>query len=116
MRRNTKEVKVGNLKIGGNNPIIVQSMCNTLTKDIDIKKMAKDTQGYSGADIEALSREAALHAMRKNKETKEVTKKDFELAFNEIRPSVNEDMNKFYEEVVKKKRVQKMEEEISYTG
>lgn len=31
--RKTKVVKVGNLKIGGDNPISVQSMCNTDTRD-----------------------------------------------------------------------------------
>ena len=33
-RRKTKVVKVGNVKIGGDNPISVQSMTNTLTTDI----------------------------------------------------------------------------------
>jgi len=33
-RKITKEINVGNVKIGGNNPISVQSMTNTLTKDI----------------------------------------------------------------------------------
>jgi len=33
-RRKTKEISVGNVKIGGNNPISVQSMTNTLTTDI----------------------------------------------------------------------------------
>ena len=33
-RKLTKEINVGNVKIGGNNPISVQSMTNTLTKDI----------------------------------------------------------------------------------
>ena len=32
-RRKTKEIKVGKVKVGGNNPISVQSMTNTLTKD-----------------------------------------------------------------------------------
>lgn len=32
---NTSEVKVGNIVIGGNNPIVVQSMCNTHTADIE---------------------------------------------------------------------------------
>ena len=27
-------VKVGNLKLGGNNPVRVQSMCNTDTRDV----------------------------------------------------------------------------------
>jgi len=31
----SKTVKVGNLLLGGDNPIRVQSMCNTFTKDID---------------------------------------------------------------------------------
>ena len=33
-RRKTKEIKVGKVKVGGNNPISVQSMTNTLTTDI----------------------------------------------------------------------------------
>ena len=34
-RRNSKEIYIGNVKIGNNNPISVQSMCNTDTRDID---------------------------------------------------------------------------------
>ncbi len=33
-RRITKEISIRNVKIGGNNPIAIQSMCNTKTKDI----------------------------------------------------------------------------------
>lgn len=33
-RRRTKEVQIGNVKIGGNNPIAIQSMCNTDTRDV----------------------------------------------------------------------------------
>ena len=33
-RKITKEIKVGNVKVGGNAPISVQSMTNTLTTDI----------------------------------------------------------------------------------
>lgn len=32
-RRKTREVSIGNIKIGGNNPIAVQSMTNTDTRD-----------------------------------------------------------------------------------
>ena len=34
IRRKTKVIKVGNVKVGGNNPITVQSMTNTLTKNV----------------------------------------------------------------------------------
>ena len=33
-RKITKQIKVGNVKVGGNSPISVQSMTNTLTTDI----------------------------------------------------------------------------------
>lgn len=33
-RRKSKEISIGNVKIGNNNPISVQSMCNTDTRDI----------------------------------------------------------------------------------
>ncbi len=34
LRKMTREVAMGNLKIGGGNPIIIQSMCNTDTRDV----------------------------------------------------------------------------------
>jgi (E)-4-hydroxy-3-methylbut-2-enyl-diphosphate synthase len=33
IRRKTKEIKIGNIKIGGNNPIAIQSMCTADTRD-----------------------------------------------------------------------------------
>ena len=33
--RNKKEIKIGNIYIGGSNPIRIQSMTNTLTSDVD---------------------------------------------------------------------------------
>jgi (E)-4-hydroxy-3-methylbut-2-enyl-diphosphate synthase len=33
-RMKTQEVKIGNVTIGGNHPIAIQSMCNTKTEDV----------------------------------------------------------------------------------
>ncbi len=54
-RKKTKEISVGNVKIGGNNPISVQSMTNTLTKDIKntINQINKISE--VGADIVRVS-------------------------------------------------------------
>ena len=54
-RRKTKEINVGNVKVGGNNPISVQSMTNTQTKNVketvnQIEKIAE-----AGADIVRVS-------------------------------------------------------------
>ncbi len=55
LRRKTKIVKVGKVNVGGENPISVQSMTNTLTKDI--KNTIKQIQEISkaGADIVRVS-------------------------------------------------------------
>ena len=34
-RKDTRKINVGNVQIGGENKVIIQSMCNTKTKDID---------------------------------------------------------------------------------
>ena len=34
-RENTRIIKVGNTQIGGENKVVIQSMCNTKTKDIE---------------------------------------------------------------------------------
>ena len=54
-RKITKEISVGEVKIGGNNPISVQSMTNTLTKDA--KKTINQINQISeaGADIVRVS-------------------------------------------------------------
>ena len=54
-RKITKEINVGEVKIGGNNPISVQSMTNTVTKDI--KKTVNQINQISevGADIVRVS-------------------------------------------------------------
>ena len=35
-RKVTKKIKLGNLTVGGDSPISVQSMTNTLTTDVDL--------------------------------------------------------------------------------
>ena len=62
-RRKTKVINVGNVKIGGNNPISVQSMTNTLTKNVketinqinDIAKEGADLVRVSCPDKESTS-------------------------------------------------------------
>ena len=54
-RKKTKEIKVGKVSVGGNNPISVQSMTNTLTTDIKATiKQINEIHG-EGADIVRVS-------------------------------------------------------------
>ena len=61
-RRKSKEISIGNVKIGNNNPISVQSMCNTDTRDIkattrQIKELAN--AGCELVRLAVLNKDAA---------------------------------------------------------
>lgn len=49
-RRKSKEISIGNVKIGNNNPISVQSMCNTDTRNI--KETSRQIQELADAGCE----------------------------------------------------------------
>ncbi|MBI3051787.1 AAA family ATPase [Candidatus Woesearchaeota archaeon] len=68
-------------------------------KDVDIKDIAKKTDGYVGADMEALCREAAILALRKDMNAKTVGFKAFEEAMRKVRPSVTKEIEEAYENI-----------------
>ncbi|MEM0454123.1 MAG: AAA family ATPase, partial [Sulfolobales archaeon] len=75
-----------------------------LANDVNLEKLAELTEGYSGADIEALVREAALTALRSDINASLVTFKHFTDSFQLVQPSLTKQMIKFYEEWASKIR------------
>ena len=60
-----------------------------LAKDVNLGKILERMDGFTGADIAALVREAGLFAIRENKSAKEVAMKHFEKALEKIKPSLD---------------------------
>lgn len=83
-------------------------------EDVSLEELADETDGYSGADIEAICREAAITALRKDIEADKIVKKDFENALQFVKPSVSDAMNTFYQAVLKRKKEQTPEEDVEY--
>ena len=54
-RRKSKEISIGNVKIGGDNPISVQSMCNTDTRDIEATSRQIKELADAGCEIVRLA-------------------------------------------------------------
>lgn len=54
-RRKSKEISIGNVKIGGDNPISVQSMCNTDTRDIEATSRQIKELSDAGCEIVRLA-------------------------------------------------------------
>ncbi len=65
---------------------------------VDLDVIVARTEGFVGADLEALCREAALIAMREAKDADKVKMKHFEAALKVIRPSSSKDVMKWYED------------------
>lgn len=68
-------------------------------KDVDIDSIAARTEGYVGADLENLCREAAMNALRENKDACQVEMRHFEAALKIVRPSTDKDIMKQYESI-----------------
>jgi len=75
-----------------------------LAKDVDLNYLANVTKNYSGADIEAVCREAALNALRRDINAKEVTAADFQKALEMVPPSIEPGMEAWYKSFMKSLR------------
>jgi transitional endoplasmic reticulum ATPase len=85
-----------------------------LAEDVKLEELAEKTEGYSGADIEAVCREAGMLAIREalksgvsREEAKEIakkikiTKRHFEEALKKVKPSLTQEDLKRYELMLK---------------
>jgi len=71
-----------------------------LDEDVSLEKLAALTEGYTGADIAAICREAAMNAIRRNPETGgKVKMEDFRKVMETIKPSITPDLDKWYRSI-----------------
>jgi transitional endoplasmic reticulum ATPase len=71
-----------------------------LDKDVNLEDLASRTEGYTGADIEGICREAGITALRKDLKANKVKLLHFEQAIQEARPSVDKDTIEAYKRIM----------------
>jgi transitional endoplasmic reticulum ATPase len=71
-----------------------------LARNVDLKDLASRTEGYTGADIEGICREAGIIALRKDMKASKVKPEHFEQALGEARPSVSKETIEAYERIM----------------
>ena len=77
----------------------IHTVKTPLAKDVIISELAKQTEGYTGADLEALVREAAMLALRESVDAVEVWKKHFDEALKKVKPSVSKSTIETYKKI-----------------
>jgi transitional endoplasmic reticulum ATPase len=75
-----------------------------LSRDVDLEELARKAQGYSGADIEAICREAAIDALREDIDATEVSLRDFNKAVERVGPSISPEDDAWYQKFSKRLR------------
>jgi transitional endoplasmic reticulum ATPase len=70
-----------------------------LAEDVSLEKIASMTEGYSGADLESLCREAGMAVLRRDRDAAYVTWADFQEALKIVKPSISPSMLKEYERI-----------------
>ncbi|MCK5253782.1 MAG: AAA family ATPase, partial [Thermoplasmata archaeon] len=68
---------------------------------VDLDDLAVRLEGFTGADIASLVREAAMAALREDVESDIVTGKHIEEALGMVRPSLDEETIKYFQHISK---------------
>jgi len=75
-----------------------------LSRDVDLADLARKAQGYSGADVEAICREAAMNSLREDINATDVTLRDFNEAMDRVGPSITPEDDAWYQKFSKRLR------------
>ncbi|XP_005176271.1 ATPase family gene 2 protein homolog A [Musca domestica] len=73
-----------------------------LAEDVKIDELVQRTEGYSGAEIQAVCHEAALKTLEESFDATAVTMTQFDYALTVVRPRTSSELLRLYEEYQKK--------------
>jgi len=68
-----------------------------LASDVKLQEIAVATQNYTGADLAALCREAAIEAMRSD--SVKISSHDFSNSLKRVRPTITKEVDQWYNTV-----------------
>jgi len=74
--------------------IKILSRTMPLSSDVDLNEIAVATKSYSGADLVAICREAAVHAMQND--AAKIGSTDFSAALKHVKPSITKSVDEWY--------------------
>ena len=84
-------------KLGRYEILKIQTAKMPKGEDVNLEELAELTEGYVGSDLDSLCREAAMLALREERENVEMN--HFKESLKKVRPSVEESMVSYYERI-----------------
>lgn len=102
----------GRLKIFG-----IHTKDTPLAEDVNLEALADITEGYVGADIESVCREAVMIALRENFNVESVEMRHFKEALKKVKPTITENIAQYYEKIEAQfKGGQRLTDTAGYVG
>ena len=87
----TKKMPIGDAS--GKKPLTPEK------REILLEELAKKTEGYTGADLEAVAREAAMLSLRESIDSMFVTEEHFLESLKKVKPSVSKPLLEVYKKI-----------------
>jgi transitional endoplasmic reticulum ATPase len=75
----------------------IHTQDSPLAPDVSLRELAEITDGYVGSDLESISREAAIEALREDEDADTVEMRHFRQAMDNVRPTITDDIRDYYE-------------------
>lgn len=76
-----------------------------ISKDVKLEDLAELTEGYSGAEIQAICHEAGMKALEEDIEAAQVTIEHFRIALSIVIPRTHPDVIQMYESYAKAQKI-----------
>ncbi|WP_135663783.1 CDC48 family AAA ATPase [Halorhabdus rudnickae] len=93
-------VYIGEPDVEGREEILrIHTADSPLSPDVSLRELAEVTDGYVGSDLESISREAAIRALRENEDAEEIGMSHFRTALEDVRPTIDDDIREYFEQM-----------------
>lgn len=73
-----------------------------ICRDVNLQDLVDLTEGYSGAEIQAICHEAGMRALEEDLNAAQVTKEHFRIALSIVVPRTHSDLIKIYDTYLQK--------------
>jgi transitional endoplasmic reticulum ATPase len=93
-------VMIGEPDIEGREQILkIHTGDTPLAPDVSLRELAERSSGFVGSDLESITREAAIEALREADDAEEVEMRHFRQAMDSVRPTITDEIREYYEQM-----------------